>query len=143
MGLYSTFKTDAELETKGSVLDYGDFQIRIAFAGGANKKYTKYAEAKLKPLTRAIETGAVDEERSRAIMADIYAKTIILEWQTIVDDEPKMGIEGPDGELLEFNEQNVKETLIALPHLFTDIQEQANSIALFRQKQLEDEAKNS
>ena len=143
MGLYKTFKTDENLETQGSVLDYGDFQVRIAYAGGANKRYTRYAEEKLKPLNRAIQTGALNEERSRKIMADIYAETIILDWQTIVDEKPVKGIEGPDGEIIEFNVENVKMTLENLPALFNDIQDQANSIAVFRQKDLEDEAKNS
>lgn len=142
MGLYDTFKTDENLEQEGVILDYGDFRVRVAHTGGANKKYLRYAEAKMKPLRRALEAGSISNERSTAIMTDIFAKTVILNWETNVDDDWKQGIEDEEGNLIEFNEENVRLTLTKLPKLFYDIQEQANSIANFRQGDLEEEAKN-
>ena len=76
-------------------------------------------------------------------MSDIYAKTIILDWEVIQDGKPKKGIEGRDGSVLPFNYENVRQAFMDLPNLFIDIQEQANSIANFRKAELEEDAKNS
>ena len=40
---YDIFKTDATTETEGLVLDYGDFQIRIARAGGSSAESVRPA----------------------------------------------------------------------------------------------------
>jgi hypothetical protein len=141
--MYDIFETDEDLENTGVYLDYGDFRVKIASAGQGNKKYVKYAEKALKPVRRAMDAGALSSERSRSIMTDIYAKTIILDWQVKSDDSWKTGIEGREGDILPFNYDSVVETLKALPNLFIDIQEQANSIANFRKAELEDESGNS
>lgn len=143
MGLYDTFETDSNLEVEGVILDYGDFRIRVAHSGGANKKFIALMETKLKPLRRGLETGAVSNDRAAAIMMEIFAKTIVKSWETMVDGEYKVGIEDRDGNLLPFNEENVLQTFRNLPKLFQDVQEQAGSIANFRVADLEEEGKNS
>lgn len=142
MGMYDIFETDEDLETTGIWLDYGDFRLKVASAGQGNKKYVRYAEKALKPIRRAMQAGAVSNERSLAIMSDIFAKTIVLDWQVKADDAWKSGIEGRDGDILPFNYDNVIATFSALPNLFMDIQEQAQSIANFRKGELEDDSGN-
>ena len=146
MGMYDTFQTDENLEANGVWLDYGDFRVLLASAGQGNKNYVRYAEKKLKPVRRALESGALSNERSQSLMADIYAKTIILAWETMQGKgdkaEMKAGIEGKDGSILPFTEENVEQALIALPRLFMDLQEQAASLANFRKGELEKEGKN-
>lgn len=146
MGLYDTFSTDTNKEVEGTWLDYGDFQVKIAYAGGANKKFTNMLELKLKPLRRALEAGAISNERSNAILAEVYAKTVVLDWQTVPDvekpDEMVQGIEGPDGDMLDFTVDNVITTFKNLPNLFNDIRQQADSIANFKHEELQAEAKN-
>jgi hypothetical protein len=142
MGMYDTFETDPVMEQEGVFLDYGDFRIRIAHAGQGNSKYVKYAERKLKPVRKAMEAGALGNERSMAIMIDIYSKTIVLDWQIRDGENWKTGIEARDGTILPFNEQNVAETFRALPNLFLDVQQQASSIANFRKAELEEESGN-
>lgn len=147
MGMYDTFETDQALEAQGVWLDYGDFRVLLASAGQGNKNYVRYAEKKLKPVRRALESGALSNARSQALMADIYAKTIVLAWecnQSKTDTiDMKSGIEGKDGKVIQFTEANVEATLVALPRLFMDLQEQAASLANFRKGELEDESKNS
>ena len=146
MGLYDTFSTDATKEVEGTWLDYGDFQVKIAYAGGANKKFTNLLEAKLKPLRRALDTGAISNERSNALLAEVYAKTIVLDWQTCPDtnkpDKMVQGIEDELGEIVKFSHEQVVKTFKALPNLFVDIRHQAESISNFKQEQLGEEAKN-
>lgn len=144
MGMYDTFKTDPTREQEGVWLDYGDFRIRVAHAGQGNKRYVSYAEKALRPVRQAMNAGALSNERSMNIMADIYAKTIIIDWQVLQADKTwKTGIEAEDGSILPFNSENVELTLRALPNLFSDIQAQASSIANFRASEIEEEAKNS
>lgn len=142
MGMYDTFETDPNMEQEGVFLDYGDFRVRIAHAGQGNSKYVKYAEKKLKPVRKAMEAGALGNERSMAIMIDIYCESIILDWQVRNGETWKSGIEARDGSVMPFTRENVETTLRALPNLFLDIQQQAQSIANFRRADLEGEAGN-
>jgi len=142
MSMYNIFETDEDLETTGIWIDYGDFRVKIAAAGQGNKNYVKYAEKALKPVRKVMSAGALSNERSLGIMADIYAKTIVLDWETVVDEEAKKGIESRDGSIVPFNYENVRKVFHDLPNLFIDIQEQASSIANFRKAELEEEAGN-
>jgi hypothetical protein len=146
MGMYDVFETDEDLETNGVWIDYGEFRVKIASAGQGNKNYVRYAEKKLKPVRRALEAGALSNKRSQAIMADIYARTVILDWEIQDgDEENKMvqGIEDKNGKVIPFTEENVEITLKNLPRLFMDLQEQASSLANFRKEELEGDTKNS
>lgn len=144
MSMYDTFETDDNLEKNGVWLDYGDFRVKIASAGQGNKSYVRYAEKKLKPVRRAMEAGSLSNERSVSIMSDIYAKTIVLDWQVRNEnDEWTTGIEDREGNIIDFNQANVEEVFQNLPRLFMDIQEQAQSLSNFRRAELEGETKNS
>lgn len=147
--MFEQFETDKKLEEEGVWLDYGDFRVLVAHAGGSNKKYVSYAEAKTKPFRRAIAAGTMNEERSKGLLFDIYAHAIIKDWQ-IADGEDKdgatkwkRGIHKKGGGVLDFTADNVVATFKLLPNLFMDIQQSAEGIALFRKEDLEDEAKNS
>ncbi len=139
MSMYGVFETDLDMEASGVWIDYGDFRVKIASAGQGNKNYVRYAEKKLKPVRRAIEAGAMSNERSSVIMADIYAKTVVLDWEV----NGKKGIEDRKGKIIPFNVENVEKTLIALPRLFMDLQEQAVSLGNFRKEEIEEDIKNS
>lgn len=140
MGLYDTFETDADLEVKGIWINYGDFAVKIAAAGMKNKKYEKVAEQKFKPVRKMMELGALSNERSMQILAEIYAEAIVLDWQT---GDEKGKIEAPDGTLIPFTKENCEKTLKALPRLLIDIQEQANSLSNFKRAEEEKEKGNS
>lgn len=162
MSMYKQFQTDTNLEKSGVDLDYGDFIVTIARAGGANKKFERVLEAKTKSVKRAIQTETLDNERGKAILRDVYAEAVVLKWSVRVkaDDKGKPveplqlvsesdgpsvfveGIEGPNGDVMEASAANIAATFKALPDLFADIQEQAQKVALFRQAVQEAEAKN-
>jgi len=143
MGLYDSFKTDPEVERKGILLDYGSFRIRIARAGGANKRFLKVLDHKTRPYKQALKAEQLDEDIADSVMAEVYADAVILGWETKVDGQFKSGIESETGELLPFTAQNVTKTLLALPELFADIRQQSSQFQNFRALQREDDAKNS
>lgn len=144
MGLYDTFQTDDNLEQNGIWVDYGDFRVKIAAASSKNKKYEKVAERRYKPVRKLAEVGALSSERAQQIVAGIYAEAVVLDWETRVKNEWKKGIEAPEGDkLLPVNQENVESTLMALPRLLQDLQEQAGSMVNFQNAEKETERGNS
>lgn len=139
MSLYKKFETDRSLEKTGITLDYGPnskgnpIEICIARAGGANDQYLKRLEAKAKPHRRAIQHETVDRLQLEMIVKEVYAETVVLGWANVEDRE---------GNDLAFTKENVLKLLNDLPDLYTDIQEQAQSAALFRMSVREADAKN-
>ena len=144
MSMFELFETNPALETEGVWIDYGDFRVKVGRAGGANKKYLSFAELKTKPFRRAIQAGTMPEERSRTLIYEIYARTVILDWQVINGEEGKWksGIPKKDGGSVDFTEENVINTFKQLPALFTDIQQCAEGISLFRKEEMEADSKN-
>lgn len=146
--MFEQFETDANLEQEGVYVDYGDFRVKIAFAGGANKKFLSYSEQKTKPFRRAIASGSFSEERAKPLMYDIYAETIVLDWEILdgEDDEGEAkwisGIPQKDGSVAEVTKENIVAVFKQLPALFNDIQETSKSISAFRKEDLEEDSKN-
>ena len=143
MNMYEAFETDGTLETAGVWFDYGSFRVLCAHASNGNKKYLKLAEAKLKPLRRAIDTGAIDNERSMEVMAEIFAKTVILGWEVMVDGKWKKGMHNRAGEIISFTEAHVIQAFKDLPSLFSDIQQAALDVSNYRKAEVEADSKNS
>ncbi len=148
MGLKKLFKTNGALETKGVVLDYdGETRIRIARAGGSNKKYIKAAERALKPYRRALAAGQMSNSKATEILAELFAETIVLGWEVNRGGQWLPGIDPEDAgetgaELLPVNPENVQKVFMTLPELFLDVQTQASSIALFREDLTEADSGN-
>lgn len=143
MSMYTQFETDTEREQKGVWLDYGNFRVMIARAGGANKNYQKALERVTKSHRHAIKAETVDPELADDLVRRVFAQTVVLDWETKVGKAFKKGIEQKDKkELLPVNRENILITLRALPALFEDIQEQSRSIALFRAALLQEVSGN-
>jgi hypothetical protein len=137
--LYKTFRTDPSFETAGISLNYGEnskgeaIEIRIARAGGANKKYLERMEAKTKPLRRQIQTETVSRAALDAVVREVFAETVVLGWS---------GVEDENGKPLTFSKEACIKVFTDLPDLFLDIQEQAQKSVLFRAEVMEADAKN-
>lgn len=151
--MYEQFKTDAELERNGVEIDYGDFRVTVARAGGANKRFARVLESKSKPYRRAIQTETMNLELSIGLLREVYAEAIILRWETKVNEEWLIGIEPPpdvdleaveltNEGLLAFTRDNIVEVFTLLPDLFQDLQEQAQKIAMYRSHILDIDAGN-
>ncbi len=142
MSSMKQFKTDPDLETGGVEIDYGDFAVRIARAGGANKNYTRILEKKTAPYRRAIESGVLPKERMETILMEVFAESVVLAWFVGEGDERKPGIEMPDGKVAEATAANIAAVFKDTPDLFWDLHEQASKIAVFRRAAVEEEGKN-
>ncbi len=143
MSMYELFKTDENLESGGVIIDYGDFRITIARAGGSNKTFAKVLEATTKPYRRAMQTETLDNDVANSLLHQVYAASIILNWEVKKDGKWQKGIEAPEGgKPLPFTKENVIKTFESLHDLFLEIQEQSNKIAIFREDILEADSGN-
>lgn len=142
MNPFAMFKTDDKIETEvGVIIDYGDFRVRIARAGGSNKKYAKLVRELFKPYERQMDNNCMDQDVARSLMATAYSQTIVLGFEVKGEKGFVPGIPQEDGSVAPFTPANVKAILLQLPDFFADIQDQANKMALFRAQELEAEAK--
>lgn len=132
-GTYKTFKTDSKVEQTGIVIDYGDFKITIARAGGANKAYQKALERKTRPFKRAIQADAFSNDQAMAILREVYAETVVIGWEGVTDEN-----EQP----LPFNKENCIKLFTDLPDLFNDLMQQSSNLALFREQIRDEDSKN-
>jgi len=144
MSIDKLFKMDTVMEKEGIIIDYGDFRVRIARAGGSNQKFSKVFQAKMKPLRRQIDTDTLDEKVAARVMAEAYAEAVILDMDILQKDGTyKSGIKvTDDGKPLPVTKENVVKVLVDYPEFFRDLQNQANQVGLYRTAALEEDVKN-
>lgn len=162
MGLFKNYSTSKNLELDGVVFTPDSTTaITIARAGGANVKFSKLLDKKAKPFRRQIEAGTLDPDLDRKMMIEAYTDAIIRNWESLVDAPNETGKQlvpgieanpdAPEGTythnadengLVPYNRQNVIATLHQLPDLFLAIQQEAQSVANFRQAEREADSGN-
>lgn len=131
---YELFGTSEQHEQQGIELDYGDFSITVARAGGSNRRYQKMLEAKTKPFRRILAAGGkVDPERMSAAMREVFAETVVLSWKNVADKK---------GKKMAFNKENVMKLFKDLPDLFNDVMGQASNFQLFQDLETEQDQGN-
>jgi hypothetical protein len=139
MNLYQQFKTNEGIEKSGLLLNYGEnskgapINIRVARAGGANRKFEKVADIKLKPYRRQIQQGLISNAAVEKLLVEIYAESVVIGWENVED---------ADGNPMAFSVENCVKLLTDLPDLFKDIQDQAQRGAIFRDDIAEADIKN-
>lgn len=138
--LYKTFETDKRLESEGIVFDLGlpnsqglPMAIRIKRAGGANIQFAKVLDQKIRPVKRQSDAGMLSQERSEAILREVYAETVVIGFENLEDR---------DGNPLSFSKDNVVKLFTDLPDLFRDVVEFSQKSALFRAEVREADAGN-
>lgn len=156
MGLFDSYKTNRNLEKDGiAYTPDSSTLITLARAGGTNVRFAKSLEAKTKPHRRQIDAGTLDPKLDKLMMAEVFADTVIKNWETLIKDKLVAGIEAdPDAKdgtyscaldkngLVPFNKQNVVATLIALPDLFQDIQKESSAVSNYLAGSREEDTKN-
>jgi hypothetical protein len=139
MTLYTTFKTNPEVERTGVLLEYGTnsqglpITIRIARAGGANTAFQKRLEAAVKPYRRQIQADVMDQKQLEKLVRGVFCESVVLGWENVEDK---------DGKTLPFSAANCEKLFTDLPDLYADVQAQSQSLALFREIAREADAGN-
>lgn len=134
MGLYNSYKTNKAGEQEGVWVPFADnANIRLARAGGSNKRFLKAAEKFRRKHKHQLKSDILTDEMVFPEAVKIYAECIVLDWENVTNeyDEP-----------LECTKENVIKVLTDLPDLFVDIQEAALNYAVYRDAIDEEAAKN-
>ena len=130
MSLYKRFKTDTEKESSGIDVRYDDdIVITVGRAGGANKKYIKAIER----VQRKLNVRKPTNEEAMEILREVYADTIILGWEGVVDE---------DGATMECNKENKMKLLRDLPELFDDLRNVAEASDSYKAEDIEESVGN-
>jgi hypothetical protein len=133
--LYKMYETDTNFETNGVDLEIAEgVRFRVARSGGQNKKYQQILQKLMKPYQRQFEQGTLDNERAGDIMQLAFIRGCLLGWE---------GVDGRDGQPMEFNEGNALKLFGDLPDLFAQLQEQAGKVSNYRQEDIEESSGNS
>ena len=140
MSLRKAYQTDLDLETDG--IEYEPVEgviIKIARAGGANKKYERVMESLTQPHRRKIQRDDLDPEVAMSIAQKAFARAVVLDWSGVTYDDL-----GDDrGEVTApYSPTNCELLFKQLPDIFTEIREIANNAVMFRRKELEEDAGN-
>lgn len=119
-----SYITDPESEAvKGSWLNFpGGRRFRVKRAGGANKKFTRAFNAATRPYKRQMDAGTMDDDLGDEIMRDLYARTIIMDWE---------GIKDAEGNDVPFTQDNVKAFFAQFPELFNEVVKLSNDLNTF------------
>lgn len=136
------YETDKKVEREGVIVEYAPgVEIKLARAGGANKKFAKVLTRLSKPHRRAIQTNTISPEILTDMFITAYAQAIVLSWKGFTKD--LITHDDADAEIaLDFNQENVEAVLHEQPNLFQDIQSTADDIAIFRAEILEQDSGN-
>lgn len=141
--MYQMFAMDKNVERTGVYIEFGDFRIKIARAGGANENFRKVMQIRSKPVKRLIQTETITDKQANELMMGVYAQAVVLTWETKDKNGNFVtGIESEDGKLLDVTEENIVNTFRALPELYEEIVQAANRISLFKKVIDEADLKN-
>lgn len=141
---YGDFTTDEEATSKGIMIDYGAFRVRVALVDDTNKAFSKLKSTLFKPLQHKIETKTVSDEEVMEVLQKAFASKGILSWEVKGDDGNFVtGIQLPSGEIAEVTTANILAVFTERSRVFKDLYKQASDYTLFRKAELDDERKNS
>lgn len=146
--IYDLFATDTNMETAGRWYRVGDTEFLLARAGGANTKFTAAYAASSRPYQRQQQMGQLSEDLAREILAEPFAKHVVLDWRMRTKDESGVEtitdhvIAGKDGPLT-YSSKAAQKLLMDIPDLLMTLIEAAGNFSNYAPADLEAAAKNS
>ena len=105
----------------------------MARSGGNNSGFAKCLEVRTRPHRRKIDNDDMDLELANTIMIEVFAETVIKDWEGITDE---------DGNVMPCTKENAVTLLTQLPDLFNELREVAAKQANFRSVGLGDAVGN-
>jgi len=135
MPLYADNETSPEAEAEGIRIEFSDFYMVCARAGGANKAYTKLLDKKTKPLRGESESGKLSEEKAMAVLKDVFSHTIVKSWGG-------PGLVDRDGNPMDCTPENVLRVFTDLHDVFLHVRAEVNKATNYLKSELEADAKN-
>lgn len=127
--VYQRFGSEKDLETKGVVMDYelphGTFSVKIKRAGARNPDWKKCYNEIMKPLSDDILAGKVSEAKNKVLLAEVWAKTVVVGWEGLVD---------ADGNPVPFSVETCYELFCYMPDLLNDVIADSHLVSNFQEE---------
>jgi hypothetical protein len=133
-GIDKTFRREDRLEAEGVWFDFGDIQLKMARAGGSNKKYAASLAKRMKPYQGALQFDALPQETREHVIQEVYAESVLLDWKGVIDEE---------GNAIPFTYENVIDLLQSYPEIFNMVLTEATRFSNFKFAEDEYTVKNS
>ena len=148
--LFKMFEMDVDLEREGITVNYGSVKLLLARAGGRNKEFRDYLNARARKVRHQIDQETMSDDAADLMMAEAYAEKVVLGWWSRIEDkfeEPvlKNGEEQwVDTVLMPLKTDETKmkpvkfsvpecvRLFTLLPDLFADVQRMAGKAANYR-----------
>lgn len=131
MDIFAAFATDSALELAGVWQQIGDSKFKIARLG--NPAYVAALTKRFDEHAAALEVkGDESDKLSQKLMAEVWAETILLDWDTTVKFK---------GDVLGYTKQNA-EMVMGVRDFRVKILEHADKLANFKAKEEEAQAGN-
>ena len=132
--IFDVWGTDAVMETAGVWIDYGSSgKFLIARSGGANTKFAKVLEFKMRPYRRQMDQGKLDNEIANKVLMETFIEACLLGWENLTYQDDKA---------IKFSKENAIRLFTDLPDLFNDLREQSAKMATFQQEEVEADSGN-
>lgn len=132
--LYETFGSDLELEKNGVWVPYElengeEFEIKIRRGGSRNIEWRRVYNQVFKPHDK----DTLSEQESQYLLAEVYARTIVVDWKNSKDIE---------GKPVPFTVTNCMELFCFMPELLSKVINDAHMRGNFQILETEQTAKN-
>lgn len=153
MSLSSNYQTNAKKEADGvrvvkginsavaTDANKGEIAFNLSRSGKANKRYTKLLDNLTKPHRRAIELETIAPKVADGLFMAAFIGGCLNGWENV----PLSDVTGEQADadkLAPFSKENAEKLFVRLPELYDDLVSDSKRVALFRDEQLEEEAKN-
>lgn len=140
---YAKYLIDEEIQKQGIIYEDEDVRIRVTFAGTENSRYEKLLKMKLKPFETQIRQEKFSDERFNKLLAEVYAETVILSWESLNEDGKFVsGVYNEEGGIMPVTKESMCKAFEIGNRLFQDVIKVATNFNLFRQGQKEEDTKN-
>jgi len=145
--LDKAFRTSEKLEKEGVIRDFGYCRITLARAGGTNRAYAVAMEKIQRKYEKLINAKMLSDAKSAEILAEVYADTIVLNWETntdeAIEDKPENWKQGIEFEEIEpFNRENVIAAFKRWPELLVECKSTAEDMQFYLAALVENTTKN-
>lgn len=134
MAKLSSFRTDPDKETEGVWFDFAE-GIRFKVARWNNPKFRQLVEKLARPHARTFRRSGRRGEMWESIVKQAAARTILLDWENVEDDNGKPLKYSPDEALRVFEDP-------ALKAIYEFVVETAIDESAYLQEDQEDAEKN-
>lgn len=124
---FSKFKTDSTKEEEGVWVDYeSGFRVKIARIG--NPKFKEFMLKKSKPHMRKLQSGNIDNDLADGLMKEAIARTILVDWEGLLDDQDQP---------IPFSQETALDLMKESNDFYQEIFQMANERELFQIEDLE------